>query len=72
MAINTNDGNTARKDYKNDSIFSKILGIDQYIINRFYLRLQLIYSKKNINTDAFNHYRIEIPISLVQYACIYS
>ncbi|XP_063909076.1 uncharacterized protein LOC135126834 [Zophobas morio] len=52
----TNDGNTARRFFKNPEISSRITGINQELIKRFGVILEAISTGHKVNLDAFNKY----------------
>lgn len=63
----TNDGNTARRFFKNAKTTTDITGLDLEIIKRFYVILRALASEYDINTDEFNTYAFktaELFISL--------
>lgn len=55
----TNDGNTARKFFKNYKISAEITGIDENIIFRFYVILQTLSCGQNLNIKMFEKYCLE-------------
>ena len=58
-AGNTNDGNTARRFFENSDISSKILGLDQNLIDRCGAILSVINSNYSINVSEFEHFCLE-------------
>lgn len=52
----SNDGNTARRFFRNYKETSKITGVDENLIKRFAVILQAISSGRNINIDIFRTY----------------
>lgn len=55
----SNDGNTARRFFKNAKISASITGVDETIINRFHSILQTILSEYDINVTEFEKYALE-------------
>lgn len=55
----TNDGNTARKFFKNANKSAEITGVDLNLIIRFGNILIAMASGQKINIDAFDHYCTE-------------
>ncbi|XP_058810116.1 uncharacterized protein LOC131675224 [Phymastichus coffea] len=55
-AGNTNDGNTARKFFKNFKIVSNLTGFDEDLLQRFHVILVVISSGYKINTEEFQNY----------------
>ena len=53
---NTNDGNSARRFFKNPSVSAKITGVDEELIDRFAVILQTINSGFPINPTKFGKY----------------
>ncbi|XP_071571307.1 uncharacterized protein [Temnothorax nylanderi] len=56
---NTNDGNTARRFFENESISAAITGVDEDLIKRFHIILQAITSGHEINIPDFQEYIIQ-------------
>ena len=54
----SNDGNTARRFFANFQVSAKITGIDETLIKRFYVILQVISSGYDINLELFEKFRI--------------
>ena len=52
----TNDGNTARRAFKDPKLFSDITGIEYELINRLKIILILINSNYKISSDLFRIY----------------
>lgn len=52
----SNDGNTARRFFKNFDISAEITGIDKNLIIRFHIILQCLSSGYNINFIKFGNY----------------
>jgi hypothetical protein len=52
----SNDGNTARRFFKNYKISSEITGVSEVLIYHFYVILQCLSSGENINIDKFEVY----------------
>ena len=55
----TNDGNTARRFFKEPNISATITGIDEELIRRFSIILRVISSGFAVNVDAFDKYALE-------------
>lgn len=55
----TNDGNTARRFFRNYELSAEITGFDVGLLKRFYVILQLISSIKSIDVDKFEKYTRE-------------
>lgn len=53
---NTNDGNSARRFFKNTRVSSEITGIDESLIKRFYVILRTLTCGYDINVDTFKKY----------------
>lgn len=62
---NTNDGNTARRFFKNYEITSKITGIDMELLRRINIILMAINSKHKINPEKFGKYCLDIIKQLI-------
>lgn len=62
----TNDGNTARRFFANPEISSAITGIDEKLIHRLSVILQVISSGHDINVDNFRKYCYETADLYVQ------
>ena len=56
---NSNDGNTARRFFKHTALTSEITGLDENLINRFRVILQVLSSGHHINIAAFETYASE-------------
>ena len=54
-----NDGNTARRFFKNPNITAQITGVNENIIHRFSVILPAISSGQKINTEKFGHHAKE-------------
>ena len=54
----SNDGNTARRFFANFQVSAKITGIDETLIKRFYVILQVISSGYDINLELFEKFCI--------------
>lgn len=54
-----NDGNTARRFFKNPKITAQITGVNENIIHRFSIILQVISSGQKINIKKFGRYAYE-------------
>jgi hypothetical protein len=55
----TNDGNTARKAFRNFDTFAEITGVDVKLILRLYVILCVINSNEKIDTNKFERYCME-------------
>lgn len=53
---NSNDGNTPRRFFENYHCTSEITGVDEEIIKRFYVILQLLASGHAVNATKFGEY----------------
>ncbi|XP_071635291.1 uncharacterized protein [Temnothorax longispinosus] len=62
----TNDGNTARRFFENSRISAAITGVEENIIHRFYIILQVISSGHIINQERFKQYTLETARQFVQ------
>lgn len=58
----TNDGNTARRFFKNSQKSAEITGLDENLIKRFSVILQVLSSGYDINTDEFKKYAAETKV----------
>lgn len=56
---NTNDGNMARRFFKNSDITASITGLDEALIKRFRVILQCLSSGYEIDVEKFNEYTFE-------------
>lgn len=56
---NSNDGNTARRFFKNPKQASEITGVNQALIYRFSVILQAISCGYSVNTEKFRKYAFE-------------
>lgn len=56
---NTNDGNTARRFFYNSTCSSEITGVDEALIKRLYIILQVLSSGMMIDPEKFGEYAIE-------------
>lgn len=56
---NTNDGNTARRFFQNYNCTAEITGVDEELIKRFYVLLQVMSSGKRINAKKFGEYALD-------------
>jgi hypothetical protein len=52
----TNDGNTYRRYFKNYRESARITGVNEYLVRRFYVILQIISSGFEINNEEFDKY----------------
>lgn len=55
----TNDGNTARRFFQNSDVSASLTGIDEDLIKRFHVILQIISCGFEINVDEFEKYAVE-------------
>lgn len=55
----SNDGNTARRFFKNDEISAEITDIDRTLIKRFHIILQVISSPYKIDANKFQKYTLD-------------
>lgn len=56
---NSNDGNTARRFFKDGKIVAQITGFDERLLERFSIILSVINSRLEINIEAFQEYAEE-------------
>lgn len=56
---NTNDGNTARRFFRNAEKSAEITGIDKELVQRFHIILECLASGYEINMTAFAKIAIE-------------
>lgn len=56
---NSNDGNTARKFFRDPEYAAKITGVDETLIRRFHVILIAVTSRKPVDTVKFDEYAIE-------------
>lgn len=56
---NSNDGNTARRFFQNYQCSAEITGVDEELIKRFYVLLQVMSSGKVINATKFGQYALD-------------
>ena len=56
---NTNDGNTARRFFRNAEISAQITGLSLELIKRFHVILECLASGYTINVEAFESYTFE-------------
>lgn len=56
---NTNDGNSARRFFANSKVSAQILGVDENVINRFHIILQVLASGYDVNIDEFKKYCLD-------------
>lgn len=56
---NTNDGNTARRFFQNYHCSSEITGINEELIKRFYVILQVMSSGRGIDATKFGQYAFD-------------
>jgi hypothetical protein len=62
----SNDGNTARRFFEEASVSSLITGVDQELIERFHILLQVISSGNEINLVNFKAYGLQTARKFVQ------
>jgi len=55
----SNDGNTARRFFEHSTTSATITGVDESLIHRFHVILQVLSSGYNINYDNFREYSLE-------------
>lgn len=55
----TNDGNTARRFFKNATLSASITGVDETVIKRFGVILQTVSCGYEINAESFNEYALQ-------------
>ncbi|XP_024875226.1 uncharacterized protein LOC112456728 [Temnothorax curvispinosus] len=55
----TNDGNTARRFFKNTSVSASITGVEETLIKRFHVILQTMSSGHDVNVKKFEQYALE-------------
>lgn len=55
----TNDGNTARRFFENASISAMITGVDETLINKFYIILQVLSCGFEIDVKKYEEYCLE-------------
>lgn len=63
---NTNDGNTARRFFKDYEITSKITGIDMELLRKINIILMAINSKNKVNAEKFGKYCLGISKHLIE------
>lgn len=69
----SNDGNTARRFFENTQISSRILGLDENIMKRFHIILQVLSSGFAVNVTAFKQYSLETAemfVTLYSWYCM--
>lgn len=69
----SNDGNTARRFFENTTLSANILGVDENIMKRCYVILQVLSSGYAVNVTAFQQYCIQtaaIFITLYSWYCM--
>jgi len=52
----SNDGNTARRAFKEYKVFARITGVDENLIKRYYVILSVVNSNHKINITKFEEY----------------
>jgi len=62
----TNDGNTARRFFENAIISASITGVDENLINRFYVILQVISCGHDIDLLKFEEYAVATARKFVE------
>lgn len=55
----SNDGNTSRRFFSNPCLVSEITGVDEELIDRFRIILQIITCGQKINSDKFRHFCLD-------------
>lgn len=55
----TNDGNTARRFFKETSVSALITGVEETLIKRFHVILQTISSGHDVNVEKFKQYALK-------------
>lgn len=55
----TNDGNTARRFFRNYKQSAEITGLDEELLKRFYILLAAINSGREINVHKFEEYALQ-------------
>lgn len=63
---NSNDGNSARKFFREWKTTANITGFDEKLLERFHILLTVINCKSQINHEAFESYSDETRILFVQ------
>ena len=58
-AGNTNDGNTARRLFKNSAVFAQTTGVNENLIHRLHILLCLINCRYQIDVRKFEEYCME-------------
>jgi len=69
----SNDGNTARRFFENTPVSAKMLGVDENIIKRFHIILQVLSNEFAVNVTEFKLYcleRVETFASLYSWYCM--
>lgn len=56
---NSNDGNTARRFFRETDVSARILGVDAILMRRFHVILQVLSSGFNVNLQSFKVYCLE-------------
>jgi len=62
----TNDGNTARRFFEDVSLSAQILGVDETLMRKCHVILQVIASGFPVNVEKFKKYCLEIAKEFVQ------
>lgn len=62
----SNDGNTARKFFENQTVSAAITGVDEEVIKRFYIILQVISCGHEVNCERFEQYAIQTARKVVE------
>lgn len=63
---NSNDGNTARRAFKDEDCFADICGLDKSLIHRLHMILIAISSKLPLDSEKFGKYCIETAELLIE------
>lgn len=63
---NTNDGNTARRFFEDVSLSARILGVDESLMRKCHVILQVIASGFPVNVEKFKEYCLGVAKEFVQ------
>ena len=63
---NSNDGNTARRFFRNPKAMSEITGVDEQLIKKMHIILITISSGYDINIETFRNYALDTAKYFVQ------
>lgn len=61
-----NDGNTARRFFENSAVSASITGLNECLIKRFHVILQVISSDHEINYNKFQEYGVETAKKFIE------